>query len=294
MRAQIQRYGKYGGYGLFTLLLILYFSFLTFPYDELKDRYIAQQLQGLPYEVSIDSLRATPFLWIRATGVDLIQSKQNERASFLKLQEVRLRPSLIRLLTGKLAFRIKASLYGGKIKGRAGKGKETVDVSLDWKNIALEQLPVQTQMPEAELAGKLNGEMDLHLRFQGNRLVPGDGTMKATLSGGSAKNLQFRGFPLPALGDINGQGELTLGQNRATLESLSLNADLLSFSLEGKADLSRLLSSSPLNLKGKIKLSGSLGSQYQPMLEGLLRKQDKDGFYIFSIRGTLGSPRFSL
>jgi type II secretion system protein N len=233
-------------------------------------------------------------LWIRATGVDVIQDKQKERSSVLKLREVRLRPSLIRLLTGRLAFRIKASLYGGKIKGRAGRGKDTVDVSLDWKNIALAQLPLQAQLPEAELEGKLNGEMDLRLRVQGNRLVPGDGMLKAHLSGGSAKNLQFRGFPLPALGEVNGQGELTLGQNRATVESFSLNADLLSFSLEGKADLARRLTSSPLNLKGKIKLSGSLASQYQPMLGGLLRKQDKDGFYIFSIRGTLGSPRFSL
>jgi type II secretion system protein N len=233
-------------------------------------------------------------LWLRATGVDLIQTKQNERASVMKFPEVRLRPSFIRLLMGRLAFRIKASLYGGKIKGRAGKGRDTVDVSLNWKNIGLEQLPIHTQMPEAELQGKLNGEMDLRLRVQGSRLVPGDGMLKARLSGGSAKNIQFRGFPLPALGEIKGQGELTLGQNRATVESLSLNADLLAFSLEGKADLSRRLSSSPLNLKGKIKLTGSLASQYQPMLAGLLRKQDKDGFYIFSIRGTLGSPRFSL
>lgn len=294
MGTLIQKYGKYAGYGLFTLLLILYFSFLTFPFDELKDKYIAQQMQGLPYEVSIESIRATPFLWIRATGVDLIQANEKERATVLNLGEVRLRPSLIRLLTGRVAFRIKASLYGGKIKGRAGKGKDTVDVSLDWKNIALEKLPLKARLPEAEFEGKLNGEVDLRLRVQGNRLVPGEGMLRARLSGGSAKNLQFRGFPLPALGEINGQGELTLGQNRATVESFSLDADLLTFSLEGKADLARRLTSSPLNLKGKIKLSGSLASQYQPMLSGILRKQDKDGFYIFSIRGTLGSPRFSL
>lgn len=290
MRAQLRKYGKYIGYGLFTLLFILYFSFLTFPYDQIKDRYLAQQTQGLPYEVSIDNIEATPFLWIRATGVDLIQAKQNERASVLKLREVRLRPSLFRLLTGKLAVRIKASLYGGKIKGRAKKGKDTVDVSLDWKNIALERLPLQARMPEAQLEGRLNGEMDLRMRVQGNRLVPGDGTLKARLSGGSAKNLQFRGFPLPSLGEINGQGEITLGQNRATVESLSLSADLLTVSLEGKADFAR----SVLDLKGKVKLSGSLASQYQPMLAGILRKQDKDGFYIFSIRGPMGSPRFSL
>jgi len=78
------------------------------------------------------------------------------------------------------------------------------------------------------------------------------------------------------------------------VDTLTLKADLLTFGLEGKMDIARSLIASKLKLKGKIKLSGTLASQYQPMLSGFLRKQDKDGFYIFSIRGTLGSPRLSL
>ena len=88
--------------------------------------------------------------------------------------------------------------------------------------------------------------------------------------------------------------EITLAQNRATVDTLTLKADLLTFGLEGKMDISRSLITSPLNLKGKIKLSGTLASQYQPMLAQFLRKQDKDGFYIFSIRGNLAAPRVSL
>ena len=293
MHPQFQRFGEYAGYALIALLLILYFMFLTFPYDAVKDRYVERQTKGLPYRVSIDKIRATPFLWIRATGIHVLQAKPQEQASVLKLSEVRLRPSLLHLLTGKLAFRIKALLYGGRIQGRAGRGKETVDLSLDWKNIALEQLPIQGRPMDAQMKGKLSGEMDLLFRLQGNRMVPGEGTLKARLAGGSAKNLQFSGFPLPALEGIDGQGELTLGPNRATLESLSMKAEMLDFSLEGKMDIARNLNSSPLHLKGKVKLAGSLASQYQPMLAGLLRRQDKEGYYTFSIRGTLGNPRFS-
>ena len=123
MRALLKKYGKYLGYVLFTLLAIAYFSFLTFPYDVLKDRYLAQQTRGLPYQVTIDEIRATPFLWIRASGVDVSPAKKDE-VSILKVKEVRLRPSLYRLLVGKLAFRFKASLYGGKVQGRAGKARE--------------------------------------------------------------------------------------------------------------------------------------------------------------------------
>ena len=294
MRSLFQKYGKVAGYVLLTLLLTLYFSVLTFPYDTLKDRYLLEGTQGLPFRVSVESLRATPLLWIRATGIQVLSNKPEDQTSLLTLQEVRLRPSLLRLLTGRLAFRVKAFLYGGKIQGRAGKGKDTVDLAFKWKDIALEKLPVQAQLGGAELKGDLSGQMDLRLRLQGNRLLPGEGTFKGRLAGGAVKNVQFRGFPLPALADVTGEGEVTLGENRLNVESLSVNADLINFSLEGKVDLSRMLASSPLNLKGKVKLAGSLASQYQSMLAGLLRKQDKEGFYVFSIRGTLNSPRFSL
>ena len=99
MSALLKKYGKYVGYGLFTLLTIVYFSFLTFPYDAVKDRYLAEQTRGLPFRVSIEKIRATPFLWVRASGVDVSRAKKDQ-ASVLKLSEVRLRPSLLRLLTG--------------------------------------------------------------------------------------------------------------------------------------------------------------------------------------------------
>ena len=132
------------------------------------------------------------------------------------------------------------------------------------------------------------------MRIQGNRIVPGDGKLTTRLTQGSAKKLQVQGFALPDLQGLDGTGEITLAQNRATVDTLTLKADLLTFGLEGRMDIAKRLNASPLNLKGKIKLSGALASQYQPMLSGFLRKQDKDGFYIFSIRGTMGSPRLSL
>lgn len=293
MREFFRKYRGYVGYGLFTLVMILYFAVLTFPYDTLRDRYLGEQIQGLPYRVTVESIRATPFLWIRATGIDVTQDK-TEKTSLLKLHELRLRPSLFRLLTGQLAFRFKADLYGGRIRGSARRGKESAELSVDWKNISVAKLPLQTELPGAQLKGRFNGEMDLRMHVQGNRFVPGEGVLKARLADGSAKNLQVKGFALPGLERLKGDGEISLGQNRATVDTLTLQADLFSLSLEGRMDLTRTLTTNPLNLKGKIKLSGPLASQYQPMLAQFLRKQDKDGFYIFSIRGTLASPRLSL
>ncbi len=293
MRSLLKKYGKYAGYALFTLLMIVYFLFLTFPYDAVKDRYLAQQTAGLPYHVSIRNIRATPLLWIRASGVDLARAG-NSHASILKLGELRIRPSLFRLLTGTLAFRGKTSLYGGRVGGRVEKNGGALMLSLDWKNIELEQLPLKTLLSGAKLGGELNGEMDLTVRIQGSRIVPGKGMLKVRLAKGSAAKVQVKGFAVPDLKGITGEGNITLAQKRITVDSLDLKADLLSLGLQGKMNIARRLSGSPLNLKARIKLSGSLASQYQPMLAGFLRNRDKDGFYVFSIRGTLGSPRLSL
>ncbi len=290
MASLFKKYGKYLGYGLFTLVMMVYFSFLCFPYDQVKDRYLAQQTRGIPYKVTIDKVRATPFFWVRATGVGVTTAKK-DKASVLKVREVRLRPSLLRMVLGKLSVKFKASVYGGKVHGRATKGGNNVDLNLHWKNIALAKLPVEAQLPGAKLAGELQGDMDLEMEIQqGRRLVPKGGDLTVNLTGASAKNLQVQGFALPALEGITGKGKITLGEKQASVDHFLLQADVLTFGLEGKVDLARRLARSRLDLKGKIKLSGDLASQYQPMLAGFLRKQDKDGFYTFSIKGLLNKP----
>ena len=113
------------------------------------------------------------------------------------------------------------------------------------------------------------------------------------LAGGSVKNLQVYGFTLPSLQGISGEGKVELDKRKATLETLSLQSEQLTASLDGTVDLSPRFTSSRLQLKGKVKLAGQLESQYQPMLEGFLRNKDPDGSYAFSLVGTLGKPRFS-
>ncbi len=288
MPSLFKKYGKYIGYGLFTLVMVVYFSFLCFPYDQVKDRYLARQMRGMPYRVSIDEVRATPFLWILARGVDVSEVKKND-AAILKVREVRMRPSLLRLALGKLSVRFKAEIYGGKVSGRATKGKD-LDLDLHWKNIALAELPAATRLPGAELQGRLEGDVDLRMDIQGNLLVPKSGNLTAGLEEGSARNLQVQGFALPGLEGITGKARITLGQKQATVDDFLLEADLLTFGLEGKILLARQLLRSSLDLKGRVRLSGDLAAQYQPMLAGFLRNQDRDGFYIFSVKGRLDRP----
>ena len=53
MQGKLRTFWKYTGYTLFTILLTIYFLLLSFPYDALKDRLLAQWEATLPFQISV-------------------------------------------------------------------------------------------------------------------------------------------------------------------------------------------------------------------------------------------------
>ena len=286
----MKTFGKYAGYVILGLVLTLYFMFLTFPYESMKDRFLPQWEENLPYKILIHQIRATPLLWMQLSGVRILQKPQ-QKTSLLDLSTVRIRPAFLDLLIGKPALRVKTDLYNGSIKGKVGKKEGDLDLDLSWKGVNPETHPFFSKQGGVHVHAGITGE--LLLRLKGGNLYGSEGTLSMGLKDGSVKNLQLYGFTLPSLQGITGKGRVQVEPRKATLETLSLESDQISVSMEGNLDLSPRLSSSRLNLKGKIKLAGDLEAQYQPMLSGFLRNKDPEGYYTFSLRGTVGNPRFS-
>ena len=67
MKGKMKKILQYAGYGVLTLLLTVYFMFLTFPFSEVKDRILPRLEAGLPFRITVDEIRATPFLGLRLT-----------------------------------------------------------------------------------------------------------------------------------------------------------------------------------------------------------------------------------
>jgi len=288
---RLKTFGKVAGYGFLTLLLTLYFMFLTFPYETLKDRYLPKAEAKLPFTVSIREVEASPLLWIHLSGVN-ISPKGKAKNPLVHVTTLKVRPALLDLLLGRPALRIKADLYDGFISGKVGRRKGETSLAFSWEDLRPEKHPYVAEVAKgAKVKGSIEGELQLTVR--GANWHGGKGTFSLGLEQGSVQNAQVYGFTLPPLEGITGKGLVNLDQRKATLESLNLKSDQLSVTLDGNMNVSTRLASSRLNLKGKLKLSGQLESQYQPMIGSFLKNQDPQGFYTFSLRGTLGNPRFS-
>ncbi|MEW6441490.1 MAG: type II secretion system protein GspN [bacterium] len=279
----------YAGYAVLGSFLTLYFMLLSFPFSEMKERLVPSLARDLSLPISVGQVEVTPLLWIRFSDVR-IDPGAHKGIPALRADAVRLRPALLPLLIGKQVFKVRADLYGGTLKGSLGRKKDSQNVSLSWKGLVLGRQGDLPMAAGAKLAGTLSGTAAL--KIQGSNWTTAQGSVSGSLVGGHMQNVSLYGFSMPPLQGVTGDLELRLNQKKATLEHLSLVSDGLQLSLEGSADLLPRLPSSRLDLKGRLKLQGELAAQYQPMLAGVLRSQDAQGFSTFSLKGSLQAPRF--
>ncbi len=281
---------RYAGYGFLTLFLTLYFMFLTFPFSEISDRILPRLEAGLPFRITVEEIRSTPLLWLELVDLQAFP-KTGERKRLLEVPELKVRPALLDLLIGRQTFKIRADLLEGTLKGKIARRKGDLDLGFSWNGIRPGKHPLLSMGENMQMEAALSGDLDMHM--QGNNWITSDGTLSLDLAEGSIQGLEVYGFTLPEIQGIRGSGRVTVEKRKAVVESLTLTSDQLTVSLDGNIDLSPRFTSSRLALKGKLKLSGPLQTQYQPMLANFLRNKDTDGSFIFSLRGTLGTPRFS-
>ena len=291
MPRRMKTVGKYAGYALGTALLTLYFMFLTFPYSTLVDRFLPLFQAAFPGKVSVGEVRATPLFWLKVSKLEVLEQGVPS-SPLLEVDDLWLRPALLSLLTGRPAVSVKANLYDGAVRGKIGRKQDTLNLSLSWEHLQPGKHPFALKLGGGELKASLAGKLSLSVK--GSSWESSEGSLNLALEGGPLKNLQVYGFTLPSVDEVTGKAAVKLGQRKAEVETLSLESSQVSASLGGKIDLLPRLAGSRLNLNGKLKLDGALASQYETMLAGFLRNKDAQGYYTFSLRGTLASPRFSL
>src|SRR3712207_703926 len=88
MKGRLITFAKWAVYPVFYLFCLTAFGYLTFPYDRLKDRLIAEfdrrqqkRSPGPPQRLEIDSLDGYWFTGIEATGVRLILPPSTDASS---------------------------------------------------------------------------------------------------------------------------------------------------------------------------------------------------------------------
>ncbi len=251
----------------------LVFLLLLFPFDRVTENLVGQVRQRTALELTVS--RISPLFFNSVMLTDVVLADQKGKVLFGS-PSIRTSVSLFSLLRGVLSLDIKAKAYGGVllVKAQQGAGQQKVLIDADGLDIA-------TYHPLKDfglnLSGKLGGNVEMSDDAGKGRLW---------LKGLTSRALTIKGFPIPDLDFDQCWFEADIKGDRLTIKKLELDGKELKVQCLGDVVLRER---GTLNLTIKLKPSERLAQQ-QPAIFSLLKHKDANGYYQFSLGGTLADP----
>ncbi len=260
-------------FGAYFTAAFLIFLLLQFPFDRIKAKLESEVRQRTPVELSVS--RISPRFFNRFVLSDVVVSDKKGKVLF-ESPRVRTTVSLFGLLRGLIFVDMKAKAYGGDVlvKAQQGPGRQYLLVDANGLDIGSYQLL-------KDFGLKLSG------KFGGNFEMSGDaGKGKLWFKGLTSRELKIKGFPIPDLDFDQCWLDADLKGDRVTIRKLELDGKELKVQCLGDLVLQER---GMLNLTVKLKPS-ELFSRQQQGIFSLLKNKDADGFYQFSVGGTMSEP----
>lgn len=260
----------FAGYFLAVFLLFL---FLLFPFERIKSRIEAEVRLRTPFELSIG--RVSPRFINRFALSDVLLSDAEGRVLF-ESPLVRTKVSLFALLRGILKTDLRADAYGGELLVRLhqGGGRNSFLVDADDLDLAAYPLLRERGFP---LAGKAGGTFEMD---------NSEGKGRLWVKGLALRELKVQGFSVPDLDFEQGWIEGEIKGDRLIVKKLELDGKELTIRAAGDVVLRR---TGLLNLQMKVKPSERLLRE-QSGYFALLKIRDAEGYYPFSVGGTVAAP----
>ena len=261
---------------LFTLYFVIAFvTFLVvlFPFDRIKNRLESEVRSGTQLELNI--ARISPRFINRFVLSDVVLSDRAGNVLF-ESPSVRTHVSLLGFLRGLLSMDIHAQAYGGEFSLRTEQGSNRRFISFDADGLDVGSYTLFKALG-FKLSGKLGGTYE----------ATGDaGKGRLVIKNVTSRELKIMGFPVPDLdfdqvwieGDIKG--------DRLLLRKMELDGKELKVRVTGDLVMRERGS---LNLAVKIKPSERLATEQAGLLS-FLKNRDAEGYYQFSLGGTLAGP----
>jgi type II secretion system protein N len=257
----------------YFIAIFLVFLLLLFPFDRVAKRLESEVRQRTALELSI--ARISPRFFNSFVLSDVVISDKAGKVLF-ESPSINATVSLWGMLRGLLALDLRAKAYGGDLflKTQQGKGKQYLMVDANSLDIGAYPLLKQVGI---KLSGKLGGNVE----------IAGDtGKGRLWMKGVTSRELKVKGFSIPDLDfdqcwiDADAKGD------RLTIRKLELDGKELKIRCVGDLVMRER---GTLNLTIKVKASERL-AQEQAALLSLLKNKDAEGFYQFSLGGTLSEP----
>ncbi len=257
----------------YFVVAFLVFLLLLFPFDRVKAKLVSEVRQRTALDLTVS--RISPRFINSFTLTDVVLSDQKGKVLF-ESPSVRTSISLFSLLRGVLSLDMKAKAYGGNLLVKSQQGGSQQKYSID-----ADGLDISAYKPLKDFGLKLSG------RLGGNVEMSGDmGKGRLWLKGLTSRELKIKGFPIPDLDFDQCWFEADIKGDRLTIKKLELDGKELKVQCLGDIVLR---DRGTLNLTVKLKPSERL-AQEQSAVFSLLKNRDADGYYQFSVGGTLADP----
>ncbi len=251
----------------------LVFLLLLFPFDRIKAKLESEVRQRTPVELTV--ARISPRFFNRFVLTDVVVSDRQGKVLF-ESPSAKTTVSLFGLLRGLLSLDMRAKAYGGDllVKAQQGPGRQYILVDANGLDIGSYQLLKDFGL---KLSGKLGGNFEMS----------GDtGSGRVSLNNVAIRELKIKGFPLPDLDFDQCWLDADLKGDRMTIKKLTLDGKELKVQCLGDLVLRER---GTLNITVKLKPSERLAREQSGILS-LLKNKDAEGFYQFSLGGTLSEP----
>ena len=186
MRERFIRAARYVGYPLFYLFCLLMFGYLAFPYDQVKDRIIAEvERRGKPgTHLEIGHLSSYWFTGVEFSSVKLTlppdassggmsalprsgedfaagAAATAPKEATIVIDEGHARLRILPLFLGRVRVDFWASALGGELEGTAPVGKSSGDVTLTLQRIDIGKVEPLAQTLGVPLKGFASGKLSL-------------------------------------------------------------------------------------------------------------------------------------
>ncbi len=251
----------------------LVFLLLLFPFDRIKTRIESEVRLRTPCELTI--ARISPRFFNTVMLSDVVVSNKSGKVLF-ESPAVRTTVSLFGLVRGLTALNLKATAYSGELLVKSQRGPGRQYLFFDASGLDVGAYPLLRDAG-FHFTGKLGGNFEM----------TGDsGTGRFWIKGVTSRDLTLKGFKIPDLDFEQCWLEAEVKGDRLMVKKLELDGKELK--LRATGDLA-LRDRGMMNLAVKLKLSERM-AQEQPWITSLLKSKDAEGYYQFTLGGTLTEP----
>ncbi len=283
---------RYAGYAAFFFVSLLLSIYWTFPWDAAKDRLLDFASSSAGAEITAESLEPS---WVTGFTAKKVRYKAPDAEAPLEIEELTARVKVLALLTGSVGVSASMPIAKGTISADVVQSDPELDVDAEIKSVELALIPGLADAIGLPLGGKIDLESKIHLDSKTPKNTEGEIVIKGSglelLKGG-----KISGCPVPelAIGDFN--WKVPIKEGKATFDKQEVKGENVELKVDGDMTILSPMDRSQLKMFVSFKPTDAFLKK-EPILNALLqniaRAKGADGFYTYSVNGSVKHPRFT-